>query len=118
MELKQKGVAKFQGFNVAASKVVTLKVKIPFNELVTSVKLLQSLNTDVTIHARMDGAKAVNLGMFNIGSVSFDKDGNASAQFKSMMENVDTENICAMADAELVELMYRAIIELPETNEE
>lgn len=118
MELKQKGIVKFQGFNVASSKVVTLKVKLPFNEMVTSVKLLQSLNSDVTIHAKMDGSKAVSLGMFSISSVTFDKDGNATAQFKSMLENVDSENICSLADSEVTEMLFRAIIELPEKEEE
>ena len=49
-KFRQKGVATFEGLNIGKNKQVTLKVKLRYDEVVTSVELLQGLNTDITIH--------------------------------------------------------------------
>lgn len=112
-ELKQKGVATFQGFTVGATGQVTIKFKFRYDEVVTSVNLLQGLNNDITVIAKVPDKKSMNLGMFTIGGINFDKDGNAVIPFKSLVDSVNMENICAIVDAEYVQLMFKAIIELP-----
>lgn len=89
--------------------------------MITSINLLQGLNSDITIHARLSGRKAVNLGLFIIGAVNFDKDGNATVQFKSMVENVNMDNISEIISfdpEDILQLKFLAVLELPDNSEE
>lgn len=116
-EFKQKGIATFAGMNITAANVITLKFKLRYDEVLTSVQLLQGLNNDITIHAKLADRKPFNLGMFTIGGVNFDKDGNAVIPFKSRVENVNMDKICEMLGEEYIQLMFKAIIELPDPDE-
>lgn len=118
-KIKQKGVATFQGLNFKPNRTVQVKFKLRYDELLTSVNLLQALNNDVTIHAKCGTKKAVDLGIFTIGSVNFDRDGNATVPFNSMIDSVNTENLCSLLEVEKDEpiaLKFMGVIELPETN--
>lgn len=114
-ELKQKGIAEFAGLSVGANKVVTVKFKLRYDEVVTSVNLLQGLNTDITIIAKVPDKKAKNLGLFTIGSINFDKDGNATIPFKSLVDNINLEDICSLVDEDYIQLMFKAVLELPDS---
>ena len=116
-EFKQNGLASFLGLNVGASKAVTLKFKISYSEIVTSINLLQGLNTDITIQAKVGSAKPIDLGMFTIGNVSFDRDGNATVQFKALVDNVNLDKIVTIVDEEQVKLRFLAVLELPDSTE-
>ena len=117
-ELKQKGVALFNSLSISAKQVVTLKFKLRYDEMLISVNLLQGLNSDITIHAKANGSKAVNLGLFRIGSIQFDRDGNATIPFTSMVENVNLNNICSIVDEENIVLKFMAVLELPNNSDE
>lgn len=116
-EFKQKGLATFNSLSVSQKQVVTLKFKLKYDELLTSVNLLQGLNTDITIHAKPPVGKALNLGLFRIGSISFDRDGNATIPFTSMVENVNMNNICDIIQEETIILRFLAVLELPDNSE-
>lgn len=117
-EFKQKGLATFKSLSVSQKQVVTLKFKLKYDELLTSVNLLQGLNTDITIHAKPPVGKALNLGLFRIGSINFDRDGNAVIPFTSMVENVNMNNICDIIQEETIILRFMAVLELPDNSEE
>jgi len=59
----------------------------------------------------------MSLGIFTIGAVNFDKDGNATIPFKSLVDNVNLDNICMLVDEDYIQLRFQAIIELPDTSE-
>ena len=111
---KQKGVASFNGLSISKSKVVTFKVKMRYDEVVTSVELLQATNTDVTIHAKVGTSKPVELGIFMVDGISFDKDRNATATFKSLVDNVNIDNISDIISEEYIQLRFLAVLELPD----
>lgn len=111
---KQKGIASFDGLSISKSKVVTFKVKMRYDEVVTSVELLQATNTDVTIHAKVGTSKPVELGIFTVDGISFDKDRNATATFKSLVDNVNIDNISDIISEEYVQLRFLAVLELPD----
>lgn len=115
-EFRQKGVATFEGLSIAKNRRITLKVKLRYDEVVTSVELLQGLNSDITIQARLNG-KTENLGMFTIGGINFDRDGNAVIPFKSLTENVNLDKITQMVDEEYIQLRFLAVLELPDNTE-
>lgn len=117
-KFKQKGVATFQGLSIGRNKTVQLKFKLRYDEILTSVELLQGLNSDITVHAKIGDDKPVNLGIFTIGAVNFDKDGNATIPFKSLVDNVNLDNINSIIDEDYIQLRFMAIIELPDNGSE
>ena len=92
-KFKQKGIATFEGLNIGKNKTVQLKFKLRYDEILTSVELLQGLNNDITVHAKTATGNPMSLGIFTIGAVNFDKDGNATIPFKSLVDNVNLDNI-------------------------
>lgn len=117
-QLKQKGIATFEGLTISKNRTVVLKVKLRYDEVITSINLLQGLNSDITVHAKVPDRKAMNLGIFTIGAVNFDKDGNATIPFKSMVQNVNLDNICSLTDEDYIQLRFMAVLELPQNEEE
>ena len=117
-KFKQKGVATFQSLSIRSNKTVQLNFKLRYDEILTSVELLQGLNSDITVHAKIGDNKPVNLGIFTIGSVNFDKDGNATIPFKSLVDNVNLDNINSLIDEDYIQLRFMAIIELPDNGSE
>lgn len=103
---------------ITPSKVVKLGFKIRYSDMLTSINLLQGLNSDITIHAKLSGRKAVNLGLFTIGGLNFDKDGNATVQFKSLVDSVNLNNINDIISSDpedILQLKFMAVLELPES---
>ena len=115
-KFKQKGIAEFQGLSIGKNKTVQVKFKLRYDEMLTSVNLLQGLNSDITVHAKCGTGKAMNLGIFTIGAVNFDKDGNAMIPFKSLTDNVNLDNICSLVDEEFIQLRFMAVLELPDSS--
>ena len=113
-KFKQKGIATFQGLSIGRNKTVQSKFKLRYDEILTSVELLQGLNSDITVHAKIGDDKPINLGIFTIGAVNFDKDGNATIPFKSLVDNVNLDNINSIIDEDYIQLRFMAIIELPD----
>lgn len=113
-KLKQQGIASFEGLSIGKNKTIQVKFKLRYDEILTSVELLQGLNNDITLHAKVPDKKPMNLGIFTIGAINFDKDGNATIPFKSLTDNVNVESICSLVDEELIQLRFQAIIELPD----
>lgn len=116
-KFKQKGIATFEGLSIGKNRTVQVKFKLRYDEILTSVELLQGLNNDITIHAKTAIGNPMNLGIFTIGEIKFDKDGNATIPFKSLVDNVNLDNICSLVDEEYIQLRFQAIIELPDNSE-
>lgn len=117
-KFKQKGIATFEGLSIGKNRTVQLKFKLRYDEIVTSVELLQGLNNDITVHAKTASGNPMSLGIFTLGGISFDKDGNATIPFKSLVDNVNLDNICSLVDEDYIQLRFQAIIELPDNSEE
>ena len=113
-QFNQKGIAEFAGLNIAKNNLVTLKFKLRYDEIVTSVELLQGLNTDITIHAKTPSTDSVKLGMFTIGGMNIDRDGNATIPFKALADNVNLNSICDILDEDYIQLKFMAVLELPD----
>lgn len=117
-KFKQKGIATFEGLSIGKNKTVQVKFKLRYDEILTSVELLQGLNNDITVKAKGSTGKAQNLGLFTIGAVNFDKDGNATIPFKSLVDNVNLDAICSLVDEEYIQLQFMAVLELPDSSVE
>lgn len=117
-KFKQKGIATFEGLSIGKNKTVQIKFKLRYDEIVTSVELLQGLNTDITVQAKTVDSNPMNLGIFTLGGVNFDKDGNATIPFKSLVDNVNLDNICSLVDEDYIQLRFLAVLELPDNEVE
>lgn len=117
-DLKVNGAAEFESINISNQKVVTLKVKMRYDEIITSIHLLQGLNTDITVLAKIDDNKPKSLGIFQIAGISFDKDGNAKIPFKSMVDNVNLVDVMTLVDAQYIQLLFKAILTIEVDEEE
>lgn len=118
-ELKVKGVCSFGGLSIGKNKVVTLKVKLRYDEIVTSVNLMQGLHTDITVSARING-KVDRLGLFKVDGVVFDKDGNSVVTLKALIDQVELDNIVKLPmideEVDVFQILFKAVLEL-ESNE-
>lgn len=107
--------------NISSSKVITLNVVMGYDEVITSIQLLQGLNSDITVFAKIGVGKPKSLGMFTVNGINFDRDGNAKVSLKSMVNNVELENITevvSMEKEEVLQLLFKTIIELPDNEAE
>lgn len=117
-KFKRKGLASFEGLTIGKNKTVQVKFKLRYDEILTSVELLQGLNADITVKAKVPNQDAKSLGIFTIGGINFDRDGNAVIPFKSLTDNVNLDNICSLVDEEYIQLMFFAVLELPNNEDE
>ena len=83
VKYQEKGIAVFEKMDISKNRIVQVKFKMRYDQIMTSISLLQGLNTDITVIAKIGIEKAKSLGLFTIGSVNFDRDGNAVVLFKS-----------------------------------
>lgn len=112
--MKQTGVASVEGFSIR-KKIVTLKLRFEFNEFLTSINLLQCMNTDVTVLAKFpDGEKAVNLGVYTIESNNFNKNHESLIVLKSLIDSINLDNTCRATVADNVIIRFLAVLELPD----
>ena len=56
-KLKQQGIASFEGLSIGKNKTIQVKFKLRYDEILTSVELLQGLNNDITLHAKVPDKK-------------------------------------------------------------
>lgn len=94
---------------------MTLKLKSRYTELLTGINLLQGFNTDITVLVKVTGEeKALSLGVFNIDSNSFNRDGEFVLTLKSNMDSVNLANIGRATEENSVIVRYMAVLELPD----
>lgn len=111
-ELKQSGSVQIDSFSVRKD-VVTLKLKFDPEEIVNSVKLLQGLNTDMSVLMKEVGAsKAYNAGIFTIDRSSINRDGCTVVTLKSLLDAINYENIGMFLTKSRIMVMFKAVIEL------
>lgn len=111
-KIDKRGVATFKGINITQNKVVTLKFCLRYDEIGTSVGILPLHNTDVTVYAKIPDRKAFNLGFFTVDSINFDRDRNSVVTLKSLVQNVNIEEICEVIDSDMIQLRFLAVLEI------
>lgn len=91
--IKVKQVAKYDGHNINANGAVNFKVKAAYGELTKTIELMQMLNNDVVIKAKIPGSKPIKLGMFRIKSINIDGDGESKVQFNGLNDYIELDNL-------------------------
>lgn len=115
-----KEIVKYGGHNLSANGSVNLTLKARYSELPNSIMLMQMLNNDVKIKARIAGQKPMKLGIFRIKEVKIDGDGESVIKFNSLSDYVEMNNlnILPLNDSDSQEFVVKMDAEIEEEEEE
>lgn len=112
MNVRVKEVVVYGGHNVSANGSVNLTLKAQYSELSNSVMLLQMLNNDVSIRAKLPGEKPCKLGIFRIKAINIDDDGESVLKFNGLSDYVEMNNLNGLVTADEFVVMCEADVEL------
>ena len=113
-----KVIGKYNGHSVKANQSVDLGIKAGYDQLSQSVQLLQMLNNDVTIMAKVPDSKPFKLGVFRVQQVNVSHDGESTLKFNSMADFTEVDNFTKLIGSEMVILRVSADIEIEDSESE
>ena len=93
-------------------------IKAGYDQLAQAVQLLQFLNNDVTIKAKVPDAKPFGLGTFRLQAVNISHDGESAIKFNSMADFTEVDNFSKLIGSEMVILRVSEDIEIEDSDEE
>lgn len=93
MIVKVKQVVKYDGHSLSSNGSVNFKLRASYSELVNSIKLMQMLNNDVIIKAKIPGSRVMKLGIFRIKQIVFDGDGESRITFNGLNDFIEMDNL-------------------------
>lgn len=109
-----KVIGKYNGHSVKANQSIDLGIKAGYDQLSQAVLLLQMLNNDVTIKAKVPDSKAFSLGTFRVQAVNISHDGESAIKFNSMTDFTEVDNFSKLIGSEMVILKVSADVEVEE----
>lgn len=118
MNIKIKEVVKYNGHKVKASGVVDVSFKAMYSELTNSMQLLQLLNNDVKIKAKLPGDKPIQVGVFRVSRVIFNDDGESTLSFTSTSDFIEMENLNALVGTDEFQILLESEVEVEDEAEE
>lgn len=122
MNVKVKEIVKYGGHNLSANGSVNLTFKASYSELTNTIQLMQMLNNDVNIKAKVPGEKAMKLGMFRIKEIKVEGDGESVIKFNSLNDYTEMDNLNYLpikgSENEEFAVMMSAEIEIEKEGEE
>lgn len=117
-KVKTTAVASYNGHSIKTNKNVDLAFKFRYDELVNYIQLIQYLNEDVTVIAKVEDQPAKKLGSFRVKEIKIDNDGEGIVKFNSMLDYVNADDINALVGTDLVKVRFEAEIEEAEEQDE
>lgn len=119
--IKIKEVVKYGGHTLNDKGVVGLTLKASYSELPNSIMLMQMLNNDMDVKARLPEAKAIQLGLFKIKQIIFDGDGESVIKLSGINDFIEMDNLNRLptkaADVAEFVVLFEADIEIEESGE-
>lgn len=93
MIVKVKEVVKYNGHSLSANGSVNFNLKASYSELPNTIQMMQMLNNDVTIKAKLPAGKPMKLGMFRIKQIVIDGDGESTLKFNGLNDYIEMDNL-------------------------
>lgn len=122
MIIKVKEVVTYNGHNLSANGSVNLTLKASYSELTNTIKVMQMLNNDVRIKAKIPGESAMKLGTFRVKDIKIDGDGESVLKFNGLNDYIEMDNlnVLPLNDSEVKEftILMQADIESEEDDED
>lgn len=91
--IKVKEVVKYGGHSLSANGSVNFTLKASYSELTNTIQMMQMLNNDVTIKAKLPTGKPMKLGMFRIKQIIIDGDGESILKFNGLNDYIEMDNL-------------------------
>lgn len=121
MHIKVKQLVEYNGHGLRANGSVDLNFKVKYSGLVDTVQLMQLLNNDITIKARVS-SKVIRLGIFRIKNIMIDGDGESKIKFVGLSDYIEMDELnnlpLSNEDAKEFYVMYEADVEEDNTEED
>ena len=117
MKIEIKEIVSYKGHSVKANGNMDISFSAMYGELINSIKVLQLLNNNVNIVAKLPGAKPIKLGEFNVKNVLFDGDGESVLKFVSLIDFVEMDSINEIISQENFTIKMESDVEIEEGNE-
>ena len=113
-QIKIKEVVQLNGYSLKASGAVDLVLVAEYGELVKSVQVLQMLNNDVDLKARVANGKPMRLGYFRIQEIKVDSDGESTIKFNGISDNIEMDHLneLPLNDADTKQFTILAVAEV------
>ena len=116
VKTKVKEIVEYAGHTLSANGNVNFTLKASYSELTNTIQLMQMLNNDVDIKARLPGGKPMKLGSFRIKQITIDGDGESKIKFNSLNDYVEMDNLNMLpnngADVKEFTVLLEAEIEI------
>lgn len=93
MKVKVKEVVKYGGHSLSANGSVNFTLKAQYSELSNTIKLMQMLNNDVSIKAKIPGDSPMKLGFFRVKQIIIDGDGESTIKFNGLNDYIEMDNL-------------------------
>lgn len=93
MNLKVKEVVEYKGHSLSANGSVNFTLKAQYSELTKTIQLMQMLNNDVSIKAKVPGGSPMKLGFFRIKQIVIDGDGESVIKFNGLNDYIEMDNL-------------------------
>ena len=93
MKIKVKEIVSYKGHSISANGTVNFTVKAMYSQLTNTIKLMQLLNNDVLIKAKLPEEKPMKLGSFRIKQITIDGDGESSIKFNGVVDYIEVDNL-------------------------
>lgn len=121
MIVKVKEVVKYGGHSLSANGSVNFTLKASYSELTNTIQMMQMLNNDVIIKAKLPSNKPMKLGMFRIKQIIIDGDGESTLKFNGLNDYIEMDNLNLLPlnsdeNKEFI-IMMEAEIEIEESEE-
>lgn len=120
MQVKVKQLVEYNGHGLRANGSVDLNLKVKYSGLVNTIQLMQLLNNDITIKARVSN-KVTRLGIFRIKNILIDGDGESKLKFVGLSDYIEMDELnnlpLSNEDAKEFYVMYEADVEEENTEE-
>ena len=93
MKVKVKEVVKYGGHSLSANGEVNFTLKAQYSELSNTIQLMQMLNNDVSIKAKIPGDSPMKLGFFRVKQIVIDGDGESTIKFNGLNDYIEMDNL-------------------------
>lgn len=113
--VKVKETVQYGGHSLRASGAVDITFAADYSELTNTVQVMQMLNNDVTIKAKVPGSKAIRLGTFRVKSITVADDGTSKVKFNGLNDFIEMDNLNSLPlktdDVSLFTIMMEASVD-------
>lgn len=110
--IKIKEVVTYAGHSLSANGSVNLTLKASYSELVNTIQLMQLLNNDVKLKAKIPSQKAINLGFFRIKDIRIQGDGESTIKFNGLNDYIEMDNLNTLVSKDEFVVMYESDVEI------